>query len=612
MHDQRYYEALGFRCGLEIHQRLATKEKLFCRCRAAIAEYEKIRSIERRQRAVAGELGTIDAATQFESGKERRFTYGLFRESTCLVDIDEEPPHPMNAEALDIAMIIAVSLNAKIPDELEPMRKGVVDGSDPSAFQRSMLCAYNGSILVNGRGIPIPAVFLEEESSGIVSSSNDSVVYRVDRLGIPLIEIDTGPVIATPQEAKDAASAIGLMLRLTGRVQRGIGSIRQDVNISVKEGARVEVKGFQELDIMDVVIENEVERQVGLNEIKEVLKERNAGADSPIDVTDVFSETTAGIIRDQIRNGGVVLGVRLAGYGGMLGREINTNMRLGSEISDRAKMAGVKGIMHSDEDLSAYGITDREKARLKDTLGAGAHDAFVLIAEKAATCTRAMHLAIERAVAAISGVPSETRVVDARTCTTRFLRPIPGGSRMYPETDAFPINPGESYERARAERIDIGAIRERLFAQIPNRQLAEQMLWSRDLQLYKGITETVEVEPALVASILLEKLKELSRKGIAVEKISSDALIYTFKRYHNKDITKAGIGEILAYVPKSENDVEEIMRKNALNRITGTDLERIVNELKAKRKEKGEMLREIMSRYRLNVDGDELTKMLGL
>ena len=237
MKDRDYYSKLGFKCGLEIHQRLETETKLYCNCNTRLTNENAIKTIERRQRAVAGELGFIDSSTKFESQKERKFIYHAYRESTCLVDLDEEPPGNLNNDALETAMLISKSFDCYIPDEIEPMHKSVVDGSDPSSFQRTMLCGYEGEIEVDGMKIPIPSVFLEEESSSILHNSASEVVYGVDRLGIPLIEVDTDPVIPTPQDAKKIAMKIGLLLRLTKKVQRGIGSIRQDVNISIRNGA---------------------------------------------------------------------------------------------------------------------------------------------------------------------------------------------------------------------------------------------------------------------------------------------------------------------------------------------------------------------------------------
>ncbi|HUB92626.1 MAG TPA: Glu-tRNA(Gln) amidotransferase subunit GatE [Candidatus Saccharimonadales bacterium] len=608
MHDKEYYSKLGFKCGLEIHQRLATREKLFCRCSADQPNSQAIMSIERRQRAVAGELGAVDKSTEFESRKERRFTYHLYRKSTCLIDIDEEPPGDLNEEALETAMMISLSLGAKIPDEIEPMRKGIVDGSDPSSFQRTMLCGYDGRLEVDGKAIEIPSVFLEEESSGIIASSASEVVYSVERLGIPLIEIDTDPVIATPDEAKKVAMKIGLMLRVSGKVQRGIGSIRQDVNVSVRGGARVEIKGLQEIDSMDEMIDNEVQRQVRLIEIRKELVERGATVGEPVDLTEIFKHTEAKVISDQVWQGGSVMGVRLVGFKGLLGREINPKMRLGSEISDYAKMAEVKGIIHSDENLDSYKITARELEGVTKALAVREGDAFILIAEKKERCEKAMALAISRINLAMEGVPSETRGADSRNRTTRFLRPIPGGSRMYPETDALPIETAQVRKRIGSRKIDIDGIRKKLMREIGNRQLAEQMLWSKELQAYEEIVERSNADPMVVASVLLEKFRELSRAGLAVEAITEDALEYIFRKHAKRQITKLGIEEILKSLPKERWEVDRIIKEKSLERMREPELRKLVRQFAGK--SKGEIMREIMSKHRLVVDGEELNGLL--
>ncbi|MEM0094511.1 MAG: Glu-tRNA(Gln) amidotransferase subunit GatE [Candidatus Micrarchaeaceae archaeon] len=609
MEDAKYYKSIGFRCGLEIHQRLLTRSKLFCGCDATIPSSMRIASVERRQRAVAGELGKIDRSTFFESERNRSFLYNLFEKSTCLVDIDEEPPHELNREALEIAMLIAASFNAKIPDEIEPMRKEVVDGSDPSAFQRTLLIGYGGEMAINGKKIGIEGIFLEEESGGIEKSDATSVSYNLDRFGIPLVEIDTAPVISTPEEAKAVALSIGTLLRLTSKVQRGIGTIRQDVNISITGGARVEIKGFQDLGIMDAVIRNEVERQMKLIEISNALKNASAEVGKPVDVTDLFHGTESHIISHAVMRGGSVFAARLRGFKGMLGREINKGRRLGSEISDYAKAAGVGGIIHSDEDLRAYGISSDEISKLEEALRIGNGDAFIIVAAEGGAAKRAIDLALGRAVSAIEGVPPETRAVDQASMQTRFLRLLPGGSRMYPETDVKPIETDLAYyKRLLKTAPKIEESRRELLEQIKNGQLAEQMLRSPMLQTYRSIIGEVDVEPQIVAAVLLEKFKELGRAGIDVNSIPVEVLSYIFSKYAAKKITKLGIGEILKALPKSADDVDKTINEKGLKRISGNALVALVKRFHAGSKEA--LAKEIMSKYRLVVDGSELNDIL--
>ncbi|MCL5430717.1 MAG: Glu-tRNA(Gln) amidotransferase subunit GatE, partial [Candidatus Marsarchaeota archaeon] len=342
------YKSIGFKCGLEIHQRLATSTKLFCSCPNASASDTEIAKVERQQRAVAGELGSTDRSSKFEESKKRRFIYAVPSGTSCLVELDEEPPHDVSREAIGIALSVARGLGMEIFDELEPMRKEVVDGSDTSAFQRTIMVGMNGEIKVNGMRIAIPFASLEEESSGIIENNDEYALYDISRLGVPLIEIDTSPDIPSPAAAKDVALHIGTLLRLTGKVQRGIGSIRQDVNVSIKDGSRVEIKGLQEVGAIAEYIENEVKRQLALVAIMAELKSRKAGVGSPKDVTKVFSGTASQLIKRSLSTGGKVIGIPLYKFEGIIGRELGEGRRLGTEISEYAKMSGVKGIIHGD------------------------------------------------------------------------------------------------------------------------------------------------------------------------------------------------------------------------------------------------------------------------
>ncbi|MDE1811125.1 MAG: Glu-tRNA(Gln) amidotransferase subunit GatE, partial [Candidatus Micrarchaeota archaeon] len=296
---REHYKQIGFMCGLEIHQRLSTKEKLFCSCPTNILGKGATpsSSISRYQRAVAGELGSVDLSAEFEEGRNRKFNYNIYDGNVCLVELDEEPPHELNREALEAALSFASALKMRIVNELQPMRKEVVDGSDPSAFQRSIFIALDGAISVDGIRINIPSMFLEEESSGIGANEEQSITYNTDRLGVPLIEIDTDPYIPDPATAKKVALHIGTMLRISGKVQRGIGSIRQDVNVSIKGGARVEIKGVQDLDLIDSFLENEILRQQNLITIKAKLSTAKAHVMEPVELTHMFKATKVEIIK---------------------------------------------------------------------------------------------------------------------------------------------------------------------------------------------------------------------------------------------------------------------------------------------------------------------------
>lgn len=258
------YKKIGFKCGLEIHQQLETK-KLFCNCPSLVNDPHKPDIIvTRRLRAVAGETGEIDRAALYEKKKGKYFIYEACSTSSCLVELDEEPPHDVNQEALDITLMVSMLLNAEIVDEIRFMRKTVVDGSNTSGFQRTALVATNGFIDTSLGKVRIKTICLEEEAAKKIEETADYVKYRLDRLGVPLIELSTAPDIKTGEHAREVASIIGMILRSTNKVKRGIGSIRQDINISIKGGARTELKGFQNLRSIPRVIENEIRRQLSL------------------------------------------------------------------------------------------------------------------------------------------------------------------------------------------------------------------------------------------------------------------------------------------------------------------------------------------------------------
>ena len=257
------YKSLGLKCGLEIHQQLATR-KLFCDDPSALRQDRPDFTVMRELRPIAGETGEIDVAAIFEKGKRKHYIYEGYDDTTCLVELDEEPPHQINSEALDIVFTVAKMLHCNFPDTVQIMRKTVVDGSNTSGFQRTALIAYGGFIETSFGKVRIATVCLEEDAARRTAETPDSVTYRLDRLGIPLIEIATAPDIKTPEQARETAEKLGMLLRSTGKVMRGIGTIRQDLNVSISGHPRVEIKGVQELRHMPEIAEKEIERQLAV------------------------------------------------------------------------------------------------------------------------------------------------------------------------------------------------------------------------------------------------------------------------------------------------------------------------------------------------------------
>ncbi len=433
--DSIDWKALGLKCGIEIHQQLEGK-KLFCSCPTLIRTDPAHRHMHRFIRAAAGETGNIDVAALQEAQKKRVIVYEYYKDSTCLVELDEEPPQRLNAEALKTALVFARMVNARVVDAAQVMRKTIVDGSNTSGFQRTTLVAYAGSLLTSFGQVGIHTVILEEDSARTVKEESTQVTYNLDRVGIPLIEVCTAPDMHEPEQVKEVAEKIGLLLRSTGRAKRGLGTIRQDVNVSIAGGTRVEIKGAQDLKLIPLLVSIEAIRQKKLLELKEVLNKKHPRDHAPqmSDVTADLRHTTARVVRTTLDQGGVILGCKFEKLCGVFGAEVQPNKRFGSECSDRAKViAGVGGIFHSDE-LPKYGIEQSDVNSIRGSLCVAADDAFVLVAAEKVRAQKALAAVIARVNEAKQGVPKEVRKAN-EDGTTSYLRPMPTAERMYPETD---------------------------------------------------------------------------------------------------------------------------------------------------------------------------------
>jgi glutamyl-tRNA(Gln) amidotransferase subunit E len=607
------YRALGLKVGLEIHQQLAT-HKLFCACASALVDAPGGPRFRRRLRPTQSELGEVDAAAIEEAKRRLTFVYEATPNS-CLVDADEEPPHLPNPEALDIALEIALLLNAKPVAEVDFMRKIVIDGSNTAGFQRSALVALDGHLEVGGKGIGVPTLLLEEDAARKLGEAEGEVVYRLDRLGIPLVEIATTPNIETPEEAREVAFAFGSLLRATRKVLRGIGTIREDVNVSIQGGARIEIKGVQELRLIATFVEKEVERQRMLLEVSAELRRRGVRSidSEPRNLTALFQETGSKVVASALKKGGIVLGIRLPGFAGLL------KDKLGPELAAHARIAGVGGIFHSDE-LPAYGITPSEVDAVRRELGLGVHDAFVLVAEAEDRARAAFDEILPRAAAAIQGVPPETREPRADG-TTAYSRPLPGRARMYPETDVPPIRvTPERLERIREglpERPEVTAgrlTREYGIHEQQVRQLVQE-----------GVDDVFEMiarefgEARLVATVLLYTFGELRREALDVDGIPVDRLRELFSLLKSGRFAKEAVPDILREMARRGVRATEAISALGVIGLKREELETIVDSVLdesadavAARGEAAEktLMGRVMERVRGRADGKLVSDVL--
>ena len=607
------YRALGLKVGLEIHQQLAA-HKLFCEDVSALVDTADGQRFRRRLRPTQSELGEVDAAAIEEAKRRLTFVYETTTNS-CLVEADEEPPHPPNPEALDIALEIALLLNARPVSEVDFMRKIVIDGSNTSGFQRSALVAMDGWLETNGKRIGVPTILLEEDAARKLGEAEGEVVYRLDRLGIPLVELATTPNIETPDEARDVALTFGSLLRATRKVKRGIGTIREDLNVSIEGGARIEIKGVQELRMIATFVEREVERQVMLLAVAAELKERKIRS-VPTDVRDVtavFRETESKVVRTALKKGGVVLIWALPGFVGLL------KGKLGPELTAHARIAGVAGIFHSDE-LPGYGITQSELDAARNELGLGAPDACVLVAEEEMKARGAIDEMGPRATAALHGVPPETRE-PRPDGTTAYARPLPGKARMYPETDVPPIR--VTAERLRRIREHLPEKPDDTIARLAggygiHEQQARQLVQEGSDAAFEAIAREFG-EAKQVATVLLYTFGELRREGFDVDGIPVDHLRELFALLKAERFAKEAVPEIVREMARTHARASEAMGTLGVTRMSRPDLESIVDEalrasedLIASRGTAAEkaVMGQVMDRVRGRADGKLVSEIL--
>ena len=603
-------EALGFMCGIEVHQQLATG-KLHSRQTGELydvtedtvpATWPRTR---RRLRASRGEGGAVDVAARFEAKRRRSFEYAQ-SPNAGLIELDERPPLPLDEDAVDVTLTVAALLEARPVDLMQTMRKTVVDGSNTSGFQRTTLVAQDGTLQTPEGPVGVDVICLEEDSARklatVDTDAGERVVYNLDRLGLPLIEIATAPDVQNPDHAQSTARALGAVLRRTRRVRRGLGSIRQDLNVSIACGDRVEIKGCQDLGWIPRIVRLEMARQLHFYRLANTLR---AAAGQPAlpddrrqddpaleaavaeavaerfpktlhDVSAAFASSTSSMVERGLGQGHVMLALSLPGMAGLLGTKTLDEEgaqlpRLGRELAGAAKLAGVRGVFHSDE-LPAYGILEDEVSAVRTSLSLKAEDAFVLCLAPQWQAELALEAVRGRALLAHHRLAREVRNVTISKGapldgTTGPMRPLPGGARMYPETDVPPRPLAHEHwlhitahlplsnedRRARLSSTDLS---EDQCDQILSRELDDRFLEHLGTRPAKALASLMlehEDAPAHFLADLLDQREDamLSRDGVK-------AAVSAFPEGADRT-TVAAWAEAEGHVPTEVGDLDDII-----------------------------------------------------
>lgn len=613
------YQDIGFKAGLEIHQQLNTN-KLFCSCQSIITE-DIDYQFQRRLRPTQSELGDIDRAALEESLRKRHFLYTASTTSTCLVEADEEPPHKPNQEAINICLTLAKLTNAHIVDEISFMRKLVIDGSNTSGFQRTALLAIDGTL----NDVSINTIAVEEDSARKIQEKGKLVNYGLDRLGIPLIEITTGPDIKNPTHAKETAQSIGSLLKATKKVKRGLGTIRQDLNISIKNGARVEIKGIQSLSSISRVAEKEAARQQGILETIKTLKQRNITAEhihnqKNVDLTDQLNNTQSSLINKALKNkNNIIIATILPGFRGLLKKE---ETRLGKELAIYAKIkTGIGGIIHSDE-LPGYGLSQQEVDNLEHTLKLSnpATDAMILLIAPKQTAEHAIQAIQTRAEMILTGVTPAVRR-SLPDDFTEYMRPLPGAARMYPETDVAP----QPITKEHLESLILPELPKEKHNRIKasynlNNEQTLQLIKSGYEDEFETLVKQYPKQKNTIIRTFLHTYPELEDQHIQTETITTQLLEKLFSALDNNTFSKEALPTLLNYLATHpKNNLQEAITACSLSSIDETELKACIKKLVHSKKEfvetkkqaaVGALMGIAMKELRGKADGAQISKLL--
>lgn len=616
------YRAVGFKSGLEIHQQLLTSKKLFCRCPAGMYSDQYNAEILRHMRPTLSELGEYDGTALMEFKTRKEIIYRISRETVCTYEMDDTPPFEINDEALDIAFGLGMLYGSSMVDEVHIARKQYLDGSIPTGFQRTAIVCLDGRVPFKDRFIQVIQLSIEEDSCREVSDIGHRRTYLTDRLGMPLVETVTGPDMKTPKEVAEVAEILRRLARSTGKVRTGIGAARQDVNVSVTGGTRIEIKGVPRIPLIPLLTYNEAMRQWNLLRLRDELNRRGVTKETfatvTTDVTRLLKKTRYQPITSAILAGMKVLCVSLKGFKGLLRWETQTDTYFSREISDRVRVISclttLPNIIHSDSPSET--IASSEWNTLKKAVNASEDDTIVLVWGDEQDAKSGAAEIIIRAKEATIGIPSETRQA-LRDGTNGFERILPGADRMYPDTDLPPkkITPERIAKIRKGLPVPIWE-REAKYRSIgvPKEHI-EKLAMSPFAKIFENAIGELKIDHRFASRVLIEFPARLKKEHLPVSRITPEVYKSLFTLLSEGKIVKSCLYFILRESLVSGKPVEEIVQPLSKTEEIKDVILKSIEKLKTvsvRRPEKTNiiLMGMIMDQLRLKASGSEVEKVM--
>jgi glutamyl-tRNA(Gln) amidotransferase subunit E len=617
------YRTVGFKSGLEIHQQLFTEKKLFCHCPAGIYSKQYDAEILRHMRPTLSEMGVYDGTALMEFKTKKEIIYRINRNTVCTYEMDDTPPFLINEDALDIALGIGMLYNCSIVDEIHIARKQYLDGSIPTGFQRTAIFAVDGWIPYKDGKVKIVQMSIEEDSCREVLDVGHDRYYNTDRLGMPLIETVTEPAMRTPFEVAEVGHLCSSLVRSTDKVRRGIGAARQDVNVSVTGGTRVEIKGVPRIPMIPLLTYFEAMRQWNLLRLREELKRRGITQESfkaeSYDITNLLKKVSYAPLINAIISNLKIKCVILKGFNGLLHWQTQTNTFFSKEISDRVRVIAclttIPNIIHSDSKSDT--ITSSEWQKVSKAVNASNDDTMVIVWGSEEDTTTAVKEIIMRAHEATIGIPSETRQA-LSDGTNGFERILPGADRMYPDTDL----PPKKIVKERLDKIKLWVPeqfwkRQQWYSElgIPPDTI-EELSISKYTELFKKAAIEWKINPTTAAVVLIQYPKRLKKNGCMIELMNEGMFEKVLKSYAEGKIPQDALLKVLRTVAELGVFTEEVIQSQLSEQELEKEITRVKNEvstLKIKRKENYPeiLMGRLMEKVRGRIDAKIVAKKVG-